>query len=595
MVETRFNDVVLTKSDILSDKDYDTKKAGIISQIVNAPIQVAYERGENYALRTKDGFKVVKASPKTKGVDGNSAINHELAHVLFNSFDERATKTIMKWADEWGDQKARAYHEYHEALNVLEDQRIESLWGKIYLGNVREFQRTRKNLGKDLEFVDHPNFVLLAERFFRDDMVEKSKYSFLKQYLHDVEFTDITGSITVLNKIKPYIDEKINDVIERQKQIDNYKEQAKEKMKGINNQSENSKYEIDMMRNELDAIENELKKLGSEQIKETKAIDEKGRSDEWRVRPDTIPEDVKAYTDEELGTDYEESIKALRDKAESTVQVIRSAIESATIPRGTSRVSERPLSKRFTPDRVQVNNRAVKEIKRILKSFKEKPREAIVEDGYDLDIGEYINMKAKGHGECFIDEKNTHGLSVVISIDGSGSMSSMNKMVKEIASTLWKAVEDEKSIQIKCITWTSDNKGDFYIRRYNNVNDVEYLDQQGGGYTPTHFGIEQGSKELQKMSGKRKLLIVITDGVPMYKKNGVRIRHDVVVRETIVAYKKALKVTPNITVIGVGYIGYNDPMINMFQKRYVRCKSMKDVGQFMTSKMKKEIVRCMKN
>lgn len=595
MVETRFNDVVLTKSDILSDKDYDIKKAGIISQIVNAPIQVAYERGENYALRTKDGFKVVKASPKTKGVDGNSAINHELAHVLFNSFDERTTKTIMKWADEWGEpEKARAYHEYHEALNILEDQRIESLWGKIYLGNVREFQRTRKNLGKDLEFVDHPNFVLLAERFFRDDMVEKSKYSFLKQYLHDVEFTDITGSITVLHKIKPYIDEKIKDIIDKSNSINEQKEKITEKQKEIStNLSNIVKQEND--RKELKDLQDELNRLGTEYSKETKSIDEKGRSDEWRVRPDTIPEDVRAYTDEELGKDYEESIKTLRDKAESTVQVIRSAIESATIPRGTSRVSERPLSKRFTPDKVEVNNRAVKEIKRILKSFKEKPREAIVEDGYDLDIGEYINMKAKGHGECFIDEKNTHGLSVVISIDGSGSMGSMNNMVKEIASTLWKAVEDEKSIQIKCITWTSDNKGDFYIRRYNNVSDVGYLDQQGGGYTPTHFGIEQGSKELQKMSGKRKLLIVITDGVPMYKKNGVRIRHDVVVRETIVAYKKALKVTPNITVIGVGHIGYNDPMINMFQKRYVRCKSMKDVGQFMTSKMKKEIVRCMKN
>ena len=46
------NEVTLSSSDYLSEKDYDKKKVGIISKIVNSPIELRYEPRTNYAMQT---------------------------------------------------------------------------------------------------------------------------------------------------------------------------------------------------------------------------------------------------------------------------------------------------------------------------------------------------------------------------------------------------------------------------------------------------------------------------------------------------------------------------------------------------------------
>ena len=149
MVLPSSTDVTLDIKDFLSEQEYDRKKAGIVSRIVNIPIEVEYERDTNCAYELHDksgvrkGFRVVKAKPKLKGIDGNTAMNHELAHVLFDSFDPRALQTLRDWAFQYGalntSPNTRAFQVYHTAMNVIEDQRIESLWGKIYLGNAKDF------------------------------------------------------------------------------------------------------------------------------------------------------------------------------------------------------------------------------------------------------------------------------------------------------------------------------------------------------------------------------------------------------------------------------------------------------------------------
>ena len=225
MVLPSSTDVTLNVNDFLSEQEYDRKKAGIISRVVNTPIEVDYQRDLNCAYELNDkvtgkrsGFKVIKAKPKLKGIDGNTAMNHELAHILFNSFDPKAVQTMRDWSFQWGAESspayAKAFEIYHTAMNVIEDQRIESLWGKIYLGNFRDFQRVRKKLGKELTFIDHPSAVLLAERFFRPDLVSPSKYAHVAQFIHDVEGKDLKATMIVLKRIKPYLDEKIKDSID---------------------------------------------------------------------------------------------------------------------------------------------------------------------------------------------------------------------------------------------------------------------------------------------------------------------------------------------------------------------------------------------
>jgi Mg-chelatase subunit ChlD len=201
-------------------------------------------------------------------------------------------------------------------------------------------------------------------------------------------------------------------------------------------------------------------------------------------------------------------------------------------------------------------------------------------------------MKANGYGDCFIEDKDTNGLSIMLSIDGSGSMRDHNPMVANMVATMQEATKDQKDIEIKTLVWSSDRTGNVAIQSYES-EDIKYLPTQRGGYTPTHFGIEAGSRELAKMNGRRKLLIVITDGFPNYHNNGTKVRTDATVSATIKAYKKSMRTTPNIAIVGVGFLNV-EFMRRMFGNKYISCRSMKEVGHFMTTTLSREIVRVMK-
>jgi Mg-chelatase subunit ChlD len=596
MVLPKSTDVTLDAKDFLSEQEYDRKKAGIISRVVNSAISVEYQRDINCAFETEKGFKIIKAKPKLKGIDGNTAMNHELAHVLFNSFDPKALKTLRDWAFQWGVQGSPAYAKafdiYHTAMNVIEDQRIESLWGRIYLGNFRDFQRVRKKLGKSLEFIDHPSAVLLAERFFRPDLVSPSKYAEVAPFIHDVEGKDLSATMIVMKRIKPFLDEKIKNGIDTVQEYNDASERYRKKAADVSDTSD----EVERQ-NSIKSRDEEYQKI--KDISKVMREDSTPTLTETRSNPrlGTVNEesmtDVEKYTDEELGTNnYEEALKSSEDEAHSRLQEIKQSMEGTDMVKAPTYIRDKPVQT-HTKYKPNVDTKVVASLKRLLRTFKEKTHEDVSDEGYDLDIGEYINMKSNGYGDCFIEDKDTNGLSIVLSIDGSGSMASHNRMVADMVQTIHESTKGEKEIEIKTIVWSSDRMGNVALQRFN-TNDIQYIPYQRGGYTPTHFGISEGSKELAKMNGRRKLLILITDGFPNYHNNGVKVRTDATASATIKAYKKAMRTTPNIAVVGVGMMQTNTYMKNMFGNKYIACRSMNEVGQFMTTTLRREIVRVMK-
>jgi hypothetical protein len=596
MVLPKSTDVTLDAKDFLSEQEYDRKKAGIISRVVNSAISVEYQRDINCAFETEKGFKIIKAKPKLKGIDGNTAMNHELAHVLFNSFDPKALKTLRDWAFQWGAQGSPAYAKafdiYHTAMNVIEDQRIESLWGRIYLGNFRDFQRVRKKLGKSLEFIDHPSAVLLAERFFRPDLVSPSKYAEIAPFIHDVEGKDLSATMIVMKRIKPFLDEKIKNGIETVQEYNDASERYRKKAADVSDTSD----EVERQ-NSIKSRDEEYQKI--KDISKVMREDSAPTLIETRSNPrlGTVNEesmtDVEKYTDEELGTNnYEEALKSSEDEAHNRLQEIKQSMEGTDMVKAPTYIRDKPVQT-HTKYKPNVDTKVVASLKRLLRTFKEKTHEDVSDEGYDLDIGEYINMKSNGYGDCFIEDKDTNGLSIVLSIDGSGSMASHNRMVADMVQTIHESTKGEKEIEIKTIVWSSDRMGNVALQRFN-TNDIQYIPYQRGGYTPTHFGISEGSKELAKMNGRRKLLILITDGFPNYHTNGVKVRTDATASATIKAYKKAMRTTPNIAVVGVGMMQTNTYMKNMFGNKYIACRSMNEVGQFMTTTLRREIVRVMK-
>ena len=598
MVLPSSTDVTLNINDFLSEQEYDRKKAGIISRVVSTPIEVEYQKNLNCAYELNDketgersGFKVIKAKPKLKGIDGNTAMNHELAHVLFDSFDPKALQTLKDWAFQWGAENSneyrRAFQVYHTAMNVIEDQRIESLWGKIYLGNFRDFQRVRKKLGKELTFVDHPSAVLLAERFFRPDLVTPSKYAHVAPFIHDVEGKDLKATMIVMNRIKQYLDDKIKDM---EKDAEEYKDQSDKYNKCSSDVSDSSDEEQRARRvKERDFEYDKVKTMNKEISKDNNPVQIERRA---TPRLSKLEDDTIQYGLEDLGAGkYEEALEEEQENAQQKLQAIKQSMEGSDMVKVPSYIRDKPVDKTggFKP---VIDNHIVAQFKRLLRSFKEKTHEDASDEGYDLDIGEYINMKANGYGDCFIEDKDTNGLSIMLSIDGSGSMHAHNPMVANMVATMQEATKDQKDIEIKTIVWSSDRTGNVALQRFES-EDIKYLPTQRGGYTPTHFGIEAGSRELAKMNGRRKLLIVITDGFPNYHNNGTKVRTDATVSATIKAYKKSMRTTPNIAIVGVGFLNV-EYMRRMFGNKYISCRSMKEVGRFMTTTLSREIVRVMK-
>jgi Mg-chelatase subunit ChlD len=586
------NEVKITIKDLISEKDYDRNKAGIVSQVVGETITVDYKAGVNCAYKNKKGYTVIKASPKAKGIDGNTAINHELAHILFNSFENKVIRTLNRWTSNWvlGDsayntqRRRNIFNTYHEALNVIEDQRIESLWGRLYLGNVKEFVRTRKRLGKDLKANEHPSNMLLAERFFRPDLVQ-GKYAHVGKMIHDVEGKDLKASLVVLKKIKPYLDEIIKKLIDNTDKVNSLRGDL------IKERGKNTPESDDTIKNII-----EDRNLAEQEIRKASPVSQdQHRDDTLRCPKDKVYENSKGEEDKSIFEDDslgEDTLDELKKSADNRIREIQDKMSgSSQMPKGKTYINYQKIRKDSEPNKITTDNKTVKQIQRLLRSFKERRKDLITSDGDELDVGSYIDMKANGYGDCMLDNTRANGLSICVSIDASGSMSPHNSTVERIMSTLWKSIEGTTNIDLKCITWHSDHGGNMSVRVYNK-KDIGYLSKQVGGYTPTHFGIQVGSDELAKMKGERKLLIVITDGYPNYYKNGTRVRSDATGKEAIKAYKLATKRNSNVVILGIGY--YLNHMKNMFGNKFITCRGMSDVEQFMMKTFRKEIIEVMK-
>ena len=157
-------------------------------------------------------FRIFSAKPNVKGIEKFVGIIHELAHVLFQS-PFNATKKLFK--DNWG-LKDEDYKFFFNVFNVLEDQRIESQMGKMYLKHASRFDKTTKKLGKlmgnDVRN-QNPIDILLAIRFQRgNDIINDTKdYDVYAKALEDVLLTDRFGALRVMVTIKPYLDKYLSD------------------------------------------------------------------------------------------------------------------------------------------------------------------------------------------------------------------------------------------------------------------------------------------------------------------------------------------------------------------------------------------------
>ena len=154
---------------LLTDKENERMLVDIVESIVKKPIDLRYTNKPESYVESFGKYHAITLG-KIKGIDKFTLLNHEAGHILFNSPTKSGEDMITKWAEAWKvgpTPRMLIKKTYWYALNIIEDQRIESLMAKLYLYNKKRFYKAKVNVGREYQWkLDSPLHVLDCVRFF---------------------------------------------------------------------------------------------------------------------------------------------------------------------------------------------------------------------------------------------------------------------------------------------------------------------------------------------------------------------------------------------------------------------------------------------
>ena len=153
-------------------------------------------------------------------------------------------------------------------------------------------------------------------------------------------------------------------------------------------------------------------------------------------------------------------------------------------------------------------------------------------------------------------------------------------IVRNLVATLYESLKSISNIELRGNIWGSDGKGNVGltdIRKLSDVNQVTVTRDYNG--TPTHLALEYSARQLKEMKGSKKLMIVITDGVPNYWKNNVRMQRNHYYNLCKKSYQKSLRVTPNIVFVVINpRLWVHETMKELFGRKNVISVPNAEIG-----------------
>jgi Mg-chelatase subunit ChlD len=287
-----------------------------------------------------------------------------------------------------------------------------------------------------------------------------------------------------------------------------------------------------------------------------------------------------------LGTSIEESKKQAGKEINSILEKILtsgSPKEPAHIKEGLTRMTSS----------VQPDNNIANQLARTFERVRQSKRQRLSETGSELDIEALIQTHSKGFGEYMLEEVRHKGLTIYVSIDGSGSMRHMNHMgeARTLVATMFKAVEKIPSVRILANVWSSNTQGEVGITTVKTLGECKQISLDGKGYyyTPTHEAIRYTAKQMGNYSGK-KLMIIITDGIPQYHKEGQSFSNEVLINMAQKEYRKAQKYCRNIMCINISNEGRSkENLQQIFKRNYVEFNGMIQAKQFVLKNFRRTV------
>ena len=568
--------------DILSDKEWFEKTTDIVEGVRDCKVTLTYMNMQNQvsdsnwqtAKKEHDKeFFLNVATPAVKGIEKFTALNHELGHILFETPMAEAKKIIKKWTQTEdgkymeidGDLR---YKTYWNMFNVLEDQRVESMMARLWLANDDRFDKAKKNRGKlHKKCPNNPVDKMLNIRFFREDLVKKQRdFKVFKQALEDVIDTGRMGGLVVLAQLKPIIDSYFPPI-----------DKPPKVPKGRINVGGSDKKKDDKVIDSLSRhVDNQHKPTPDDGSDSSKLSD----SDNSQQASDDQIDDI---ADNKLPDDYQNKIDDLKTDGDDTINDVKASMagDGGDIDATPSYAMKIEGSK----EDYEINETISAGLKKVFRRMAEMPKTKIGYDGEEIDIETYIDNKTRGYDltKCFLDKRYARGASIVISIDGSASMAGHSiDHVRNLVATLYDSVKEYTNIDMRANIWSSNNKGDVGITEINSLKDcknISIYNQMHCAQTPTHLALDYSARQVKKMKGRKKLVIMLTDGLPNYSNNNYKMSRTQNMKMTQRSLLKLRRATPHIMVILVGgRWGAKEYMENIFGKRRLMTVSSIDLA-----------------
>ena len=550
---------------------------------------------------------------------------------------------------------------YMNCFNSLEDQRIESLTQNVWLATRGMFRTATKNCGSVMteENMLTPSDHFLAARFHRPELTTKV----WADALHRVEGTGMSGAIAVMSEVKELIDKHIEENLK--KQLSNTSEQCKqggsistpinvinqyiEKQNGTSTVQGQAKEYANRVARYEEAIKQSSRTPQEQKEMKAKIDKYKKYAVTKRTKPKTegekkIEESAKAIETQQQEVNNcatnlrgqeqkEKSIRKTKNAGhiasvetnvlgnkklgkgkmnraqkisveqsakEGKAEVARmlEKIYGQAVPSEPAYIVEGVSRQQSTPN---IDNEIARQLSRTFNKIQQTKRTAITENGSEVDIEAVLQAQAKGFGDYMIDDVKYRGLTIYISVDGSGSMSHLGHMgtARDLIATMFKAVERTPQVKVLANVWSSDTKGQVGITTIKNTNECKNIGMSNGHsymYTPTHEAIRYTAKQMSKVSGK-KLMILLTDGHPQYHMNGSSIDNETLIQMAIREQRKAQKIVHSMVCINInaGEPVSKENLQRIFKKNYVEFNGMEQAKTFVMKNFKQAVFTALRN
>jgi len=508
-------------------------------------------------------------------------VEHEIAHVLFQSNSLARKKFLEEYCGKVETVTQRAgvqvniggFRKMMQAMiGILEDHRVNSLWGLLYPGSYMEIQA--RNAQRAEEAMDHTNRSLLAYMVVVHAGMDAPQSPFAKYrpfVLEALRKVEKRGFGATLLATKWLVTQLVSELIREQtgqtspqapQQVQNYDPQGSAKMMlpggggaggggaqqqqqggGGGQQDPNALDpgqggwypppvggDLQTRSNALNDLEQAADADNYEDDKNDfqdpkfPSRQELGDADDVADQVTGIDANDQAQMDDFMGKS-EEEMQGIVDEAARAMRQQMSE-DDWTKRDAMAKVVFTDVKRSDVDTTVEISPDDRNTIKRLRAQFFRvmgRTKTALADSGTKIDIQAYIQARAAGQiGECFEHEVRGQGFKSVILLDRSGSMYGDKTRQCERAARIIARSTRFPFVDLNVWGFKSMDNGQVDIDRFDRMMDT-YTTKRShvGGVTPLHIATRLGVRYLEG-GPEAKQLVVITDGFPIYARRDGR-------------------------------------------------------------------------